>query len=365
MGVHIPTDAHKCQTTRNIMCDNDTLRDPGMSLINYIDMDMVRRRPALAQAIMEYEKQFIITVYALVKDAEEKKKRKKRRSVWVRPYLLRRRTHGHYGNLMKELAVEDPVLYRNFTRVEEELFNEIVERLRPHIEKTRTFMREPLDVGVRVAITLRFLATGNSYKSLGYAFRVAPNTISKIVPDTCKAIVTEFGEEYMRLPYSAEGWKKVARGFQERWNFPNTIGAMDGKHIRIKNPDFAGTHYYNYKKFFSVVLLAVVDSDYKFMYIDVGAIGSESDAGVFAQSRLAAFLHSNEANLPAAKPLPGDTTGRLVEHFLLGDDAFTLKPWLMKPYPSRSLSHDQRVFNYRLSRARRVVENAFGILANK
>ena len=285
MGIHILADARKCKTTRNIMCENDTLPDPGMSLINYIDMDMVRRRPALAQAIMQYEKQYIIALYALVKDAEEKEKRKKRRSVWVRPYLIRRRTHGYYGNLMKELAAEDPVLYRNFTRLDEELFNEIAERIRPHIEKTRTFMREALDVGLRVAITLRFLATGDSYKSLGYAFRVAHNTISKIVPETCWAIVAEFGEEYMRLPDSTEGWKKVARGFQERWNFPNTIGAMDGKHIRIKNPDFAGTHYYNYKKFFSMVLLAVVDSDYKFMYIDVGAIGSESDAGVFAQSR--------------------------------------------------------------------------------
>ena len=98
MGIHILADARKCKTTRNIMCENDTLPDPGMSLINYIDMDMVRRRPALAQAIMQYEKQYIIALYALVKDAEEKEKRKKRRSVWVRPYLIRRRTHGYYGN---------------------------------------------------------------------------------------------------------------------------------------------------------------------------------------------------------------------------------------------------------------------------
>ncbi|XP_063875924.1 uncharacterized protein LOC135108951 [Scylla paramamosain] len=155
----------------------------------------------------------------------------------------------------------------------EEVFSEIVDRVRSFNEKSRTFWREPLDPGLRVAITLRFLATGNSYKSLGFAFGVGPSTISLVVPETCRAIVAAYGDEVMQVPDTTKGWKEVARGFHERWNFPHTLGAIDGKHIRIKNPDFSGSHYHNYKKF-SVVLLAVVDSDYKFLFIDVGAIRS-------------------------------------------------------------------------------------------
>ncbi|XP_066969237.1 uncharacterized protein [Macrobrachium rosenbergii] len=139
----------------------------------------------------------------------------------------------------------------------------------------RTFWKEPLTPGLRVAITLRFLATGDSYKSLQYSFRVAHNTISCIVPETCRAIVSAFGDEELQVPQTPEAWKQVASGFEERWNFPHVIGAIDGQHIRLRNPPLGGTHYYNCKKFFSMILLAIVDTSYKFLYVDVGAIGSE------------------------------------------------------------------------------------------
>ena len=114
-----------------------------------------------------------------------------------------------------------------------------------------------------------------------------------------------------------------------------------------------------------MVLLALVDADYKFMYIDVGAVGSESDAGVFAHSHINDLFSEARANLPLPEPLPGDPDGMPVEYFMIGDDAFGLRTWMMKPYPNRGLSQKERIFNYRLSRGRRVVENAFGILANR
>ena len=266
---------------------------------------------------------------------------------------------------MQELSVEEPSLYKNFLRIDEDMFDEIVERVRPLIQKQTTWWREPLDVGLRVAITLRYLATGDTYKSIGYAFRVAPNTICDVVPETCRAIITAYADEVLRLPKTPLEWEDVAKGFEDRWNFPHAIGAIDGKHIHIRNPLRSGSRYYNYKKFFSIVLLAVVDSDYKFLYIDVGAVGAESDAGIFAQSRLAALFENNKANLPPATPLVADPSPRPVPYYLLGDDAFALRDWMMKPYPSRALSLQERIFNYRQSRARRVVENAFGILASR
>ena len=194
---------------------------------------------------------------------------------------------------------------------------------------------------------------------------MAPNTLCKLIPETCHAIIAVYGDEVLKLPDTPEGWKEVAKGFEEHWNFPHAIGAIDGKHIRIKNPPHSGSQYFNYKRFFSVVMLAVVDSDYKFMYVDVGAVGAESDAGIFAQSQLASLLENHQANFPPAEPLQGEPSGNPCPYFLLGDDAFALREWMMKPFPSRGLTVAERVFNYRQSRARRVVENAFGILANR
>ena len=101
------------------------------------------------------------------------------------------------------------------------------------------------------------------------------------------------------------------------------------------------------------------------MYVDVGAIGSESDEGVFALTRLRELIERGEVRIPPPHPLPGDGQGEPCEYFLLGDDAFPLRHYMMKPYPQRGLRRDERIFNYRHSRARRTVENAFGILANR
>ena len=340
---------------------------PVKSLLEYVPK-LLEKDPALAKDVIDLN-HYLTSAMVLAaymqdeEDEERRQKRKKRRREWVRPYLRRRVAQGHYENLMHELCGEEKEMYKNFLRLDEQLFNEIVERVRPHIERATTNFRDPLEVGLRVAITLRFLATGNSYKSIGYSFRVAPNTISSIVPETCRAIIEEYGKDVIKTPGTPQEWKKVAKGFEEKWHFPHVIGAIDGKHVRIRNPYFSGSVYFNYKRYFSLVLLALVDAQYNFLYIDVGAVGAESDAGIFSQTGLADMFTRMQANLPPPEPLPRDPNGRPVEYFMVGDDAFGLRQWMMKPYPSKGLTLEERIFNYRLSRARRVVENAFGILA--
>lgn len=144
----------------------------------------------------------------------------------------------------------------------------------------------------------------------------------------------------------------MAQGFKENWNFPNCCGAIDGKHVLIRAPPNCGSEYFNYKGSNSIVLMAIVDHDYCFRYINVGSKGSNSDGGIFQNCSV--FDALENGLLPDG-------------YFLVGDDAFPLKLYLMTPYSDyrRLLTIGEQVFNYRLSRARRIVENAFGILVSR
>lgn len=290
-------------------------------------------------------------------------RRDRKRSVWVREWLLMRPSFGQYEQLMRHLAEGDVKSFKNFVRMDPDTFNQLVRDLTPRLRKRSTNCRDPLCPGLKVAITLRYLASGNSYKSLAYGFRVAANTIVKVVPEVCQAIYDNYHETAFKCPTNAVDWKEVATGFTNKWNFHHCCGCIDGKHVRIQAPPHSGSQFYNYKGFYSVIMLAVVDANYKFMYVDVGAFGADSDAGIFKECGLYRALDNDFAGLPPSEPLPdGDTN---IPYFLVGDDAFGLRSWMMKPHSKRELTSGQRIFNYRLSRARRIVENAFGILANR
>lgn len=127
---------------------------------------------------------------------------------------------------------------------------------------------------------------------------------------------------------------------------------------------FSGSEYYNYKKSFSIVLLALVDSNYNFIFADIGGQGRISDGGILRNSLLWQKICDNNMNFPPAEPLPGRTKD--VPYVFVGDGAFALSTHLMKPYPG---NHDngspKREFNRRLASTRVVVENVFGVLAAK
>jgi len=164
---------------------------------------------------------------------------------------------------------------------------------------------------------------------------------------------------------TTEIWANIANEFFRKTNFPNCIGAIDGKHIRCMKPIGSGSNFYNYKKYFSVVLMALADANLKFIAIGKGAYGKEEDSTVFQNSALGQKLYSGTLNLPQPKCLPNSSDNMPQPFVVVADEAFKLSTNLLKPYPSRQLTARKRVFNYRLSRCRRSVECAFGVLANK
>ena len=118
----------------------------------------------------------------------------------------------------------------------------------------------------------------------------------------CQAILDEYLDEMMPFPTDAVEWADIADGFLNRWNLPHVLGALDGKHIACKCPSGSGSTYFNYKKFFSVVLLAVVDSNYKFIWADIGGRGAASDAQMWNESDLKAAVENGDLDLPESDP---------------------------------------------------------------
>lgn len=209
--------------------------------------------------------------------------------------------------------------------------------------------------------TFRFLATGDSFRSLAFRFRIGVTTIHKIVKETVVVLWKKLQPLYMPVP-DEETWQKTAEDFYKDCNFPLCVGAIDGKHVQLKAPVHSGSQYHNYKGHFSIVLMAVADSKGKFIVIDVGGHGSCSDGGIFKDSSFFKLLNANKLQLPKPAKIPN--TDCELPHVFVGDEAFALMPNLMRPFPRRLLNNEKRIFNYRLSRARRQVECAFGIASS-
>lgn len=206
------------------------------------------------------------------------------------------------------------------------------------------------------------MATGETFESLGTQFRVSSNWIGAIVRKVLRSIVENlFGRE-IPTP-TCESFKKNAFEFETQWNYPNCVGAIDGKHIRIRCPDRSGSMYINYKMFHSIVLLAIVDANYKFTAIDVGSYGREGDAGIFLKSNMGKRIIDKSFGIPTPQVLPG--TNIELPCVILGDEAFGLRENLMKPFPRIQSLYDKSkaIYNYRHSRGRRTTENTFGILS--
>jgi len=162
-----------------------------------------------------------------------------------------------------------------------------------------------------------------------------------------------------------EMWRNIATKFWEKWNFPNCIGAIDGKHVTLVSPANSGSLYFNYKGTFSIVLLALADAEYRFTFLQVGDFGRTSDGGVYSGSALGRAMEAKKLSVPADCALPGSGAQGLMPYTMVVDGVFPLKTHLIRPFPGKQIPKWHRIFNYRLSRARMVIECAFGILSSR
>uniref|UniRef100_A0A8C1SJ28 DDE Tnp4 domain-containing protein n=1 Tax=Cyprinus carpio TaxID=7962 RepID=A0A8C1SJ28_CYPCA len=237
-----------------------------------------------------------------------RRKHLEKRRLWVHPILRTRNERGEFHSLIQELRL-DKDRHKEYFRLCPADFDRLLRMIAPLIERQDTILRQAIG------------------------------------------------------PAERFDWRAIAEGFSSKWAFPHCLGAIDGKHITIKAPADSGSLYYNYKGQFSIVLLAVVDANYLFRVVDISAFGKSSDGGTLSASALGRALRDGTLNLPDDEPLPnGEHLGK-VPFVFVGDEAFPLRKHLLRPYSGRAIPADQRIFNFRLSHARRIVENAFGIMA--
>jgi hypothetical protein len=226
-------------------------------------------------------------------------------------------------------------------------------------------MRRAISADKRLAITLKYLATGESFFSLASQFGIGDSTVSSIVKTTNRAIISTL-KPFVQIPTTISDWQKISTDFYDRWNYPNCIGALDGKHIVVQKPPKSGSDYYNYKGTFSIVLMALADANYRyeivevsiqfyfyfvfsFIYVDVGANGKVSDATIWENSKLKESVLNKSLGIPPSTSLPGTTTE--IPHHFIGDDIFPLTNYMMKPYPRQKniIDIERRIFDYRFT----------------
>ena len=165
-------------------------------------------------------------------------------------------------------------------------------------------MREPISPRERLCVAFRHLVTGDAQVTIAVNYRISPAIVGRTISETCKAIWDELiNKGYLDHPNSEHDWLKVAQEFEDRWNFPNALGAIDGKHVVMQAPARSGSSFFNYKKTHSIVLMAICNARYQFTVVDIGDSGRQNDGSVCANSNLGYAIENKQLKLPGEKKI--------------------------------------------------------------
>ena len=232
------------------------------------------------------------------------------------------------------------------------LFEKPLSWVGPAIKRQDTKLRTSIGPCERLSLVVQHLASGDAQSSIASSYRISPSVVSRTITEVCAAIWEKLSAKgFLCAPHNPTQWKQKA----------HALGAIDGKHVVMQCPARGGSDYFNYKKTHSVVPLAVCNANYEFLLVDIGDAGRQNDGSVYSNSNLGFAIDQNLLNFPAESTIHGSI--EKYPYVILGDDAFGLKPYLLKPYPGATLSIEECIFTYRLSRGHRIIENTFGIAA--
>ena len=247
--------------------------------------------------------------------------------------------------------------WKEHFRMQKPTFLRLVEIVEPEICKRDTVFRHAISPAKRVAIALWRLAGGASFRAIGTHFDVGKSTCVAITKEFCKAL-NRLAINYIKFPSNGDETARAIALFQDESKIPQAVGAIDGTHIEIIAPDQPFDYFDRHHRY-SVTMQAVVGENLMFLDTAIGYPGSMHDARILRASNIFTKAENGEILKEPAITL----NGVKVRPLLLGDGAYPLLPWLLKPYPiTVILNCSQRRFNKTLSSARSTVECAFGLL---
>lgn len=141
---------------------------------------------------------------------------------------------GVFSHLVQEIR-QYPDKHHEYFRMTKYSFDHILSMIKDDLTKQDTVMRKALPADLKLALTLHYLASGEDFGNIHKHWRVGKSTATYIVSDVCTAIWDKMRPIYLKTPSSASDWKVVAAGFEEHWNFPHCIGAIDGETFMSRN----------------------------------------------------------------------------------------------------------------------------------
>ena len=275
------------------------------------------------------------------------------RRFWMRPG----RTRAWWDNFVSNVVL--PEEWRENFRMSKGSFYILCDELEVYIARQSTRMQDPIEVDRQVAVTLYYLADEGRMRKTANAFGLSRSSVSIIICRVCQAITKFLGPLYIRLPTTENEVQEKADNFFKHFNFPQCLGAVDGTHIYIKQPQNNATDYINRKSRFSLNVQACCDFNYQFMDVVVKWPGSVHDARIFTNSVLNNSMKNG--TIPRCPKLIMDGEDA-IPVFILGDPAYPLLPYVMKEYANGGSTKQEQYFGYRLCSARNVIECSFGRL---
>ena len=255
--------------------------------------------------------------------------------------------------------------FKKTFRVSKATFNFILGRIQHDLQRD-TVTEDPISPAFRLAVCLYRLARGDYYYTIAEMTGLGTSTVCGIVSDVTKAIINNLWNEQVdqHFPKDKQQFREKILDMEEMWQFSCSWGAIDGCHIPLKCPPGglqANKEYHNFKNFYSIVLMGMVDAKRRFIWASCGFPGNSHDSIIFQSTNL-------WSKITGGQTIPGigkEIGGVKIPPLLLGDSAFPFQSWLMKPFTNAVLTPQQQYFNYRLSRARMVTEEAYGELKGR
>jgi hypothetical protein len=365
--------------TLHIMEESQRLQSTQLHLLVYV-MAVLNSTPPLASVVEDTSEEVRRILDVLESDSdddEEGLRTAKRRRFWME-YKGRKGLYENFvigawpanaaGELLKlgegaDLAYMNEK-YKQFFRVDFTGFMKLYVIVQSVLVKEDTIMRESIPGEKKLCIFLYWLAHANTNDVLSHLWVVSTAAIYFFKLATLNKLCEAEGfvSTMIRFPRLGD-LLPVMDGFADLASLPGCCGAMDGTFVKMpcpKGDDSAS--YHCYKGYNAILVLAVVDSNGRFMYVDANNGGAVGDATVFSGSLLKQRMDDG-----TYLSLPPDAHvhtkhGAEIQPYLLGDSAFALSKNMMKCYQSKTVTLKEMHFNYACIRTRRVVECAFGRL---